>query len=36
VTTVQSFQKMADLKPIDRDNVICLVDECHRSQKGGR
>ena len=25
---------MGDLDPIDRDNVISLVDECHRSQKG--
>lgn len=35
VTTIQSFQNMNDLDPIDRDNIICLVDECHRSQKGG-
>lgn len=34
VTTVQSFQKMGDLPPRDRDNIISLVDECHRSQKG--
>ena len=34
VTTVQSFQKMGDLKPLDEDNIITLVDECHRSQKG--
>lgn len=34
VTTVQSFQRMADLSPRERDNVISLVDECHRSQKG--
>lgn len=34
VTTVQSFQKMGDLKPLDKDNIITLVDECHRSQKG--
>ncbi len=34
VTTVQSFQKMGDLAPRDRDNIISLVDECHRSQKG--
>ncbi len=34
VTTVQSFQKIGDLKPLDEDNIITLVDECHRSQKG--
>lgn len=34
VTTVQSFQKMADLKPLEEDNIIMLVDEAHRSQKG--
>lgn len=34
VTTVQSFQKMDDLQPLDDDNIITLVDECHRSQKG--
>lgn len=34
VTTVQSFQKMGDLQPRVRDNIISLVDECHRSQKG--
>jgi type I restriction enzyme R subunit len=34
VTTVQSFQKMGDLKPLEEDNIITLVDECHRSQKG--
>ncbi|WP_186027690.1 type I restriction endonuclease subunit R [Burkholderia gladioli] len=34
VTTVQSFQKMGDLKPLDEDNIITLVDEAHRSQKG--
>lgn len=34
VTTVQSFQKMADLPPLTDDNLITLVDECHRSQKG--
>lgn len=34
VTTVQSFQQMADLPPRDRDNIISLIDECHRSQKG--
>ncbi len=36
VTTIQSFQKMDDLKPIDRDDIICLVDECHRTQKNAR
>lgn len=34
VTTVQSFQKMGDLKPLQDDNIITLIDECHRSQKG--
>lgn len=34
VTTIQSFQRMNDLTPIQRDNVICLIDECHRTQKG--
>lgn len=34
VTTLQSFQRMGDLAPIDRENVICLIDEAHRSQKG--
>lgn len=34
VTTVQAFQNMGDLTPLTRDNVISLVDECHRSQKG--
>jgi type I restriction enzyme R subunit len=34
VTTIQAFQKMGDLAPLTRDNVISLVDECHRSQKG--
>ncbi len=33
VTTIQSFQKMADLPPIQEDNIISLVDECHRTQK---
>lgn len=36
VTTIQSFQKMDDLDPIDRDDIICLVDECHRTQKSAR
>ena len=34
VTTLQSFQQMDDLDPLDRDNVVSLVDECHRSQSG--
>jgi type I restriction enzyme, R subunit len=34
VTTIQSFQQMDDLQPVARDNIISLVDECHRSQKG--
>ncbi len=34
VTTLQSFQQMGDLDPRDRENIISLVDECHRSQKG--
>lgn len=34
VTTIQSFQSMADLTPLTRDNIISMVDECHRSQKG--
>lgn len=34
VTTIQCFQRMDDLKPNERDGIICLVDEAHRSQKG--
>jgi type I restriction enzyme R subunit len=34
VTTIQAFQNMGDLTPLTRDNVISMVDECHRSQKG--
>ncbi len=34
ITTIQSFQKMHDLAPRQRDNIISLVDEAHRSQKG--
>ena len=34
VTTLQSFQKMDDLDPLSRDNIVSLVDECHRSQTG--
>ena len=34
VTTLQSFQRMDDLDPLSRDNIVSLVDECHRSQTG--
>lgn len=34
ITTIQAFQNMGDLAPLTRDNVISMVDECHRSQKG--
>ena len=34
VTTIQAFQNMGDLAPLARDNIISMVDECHRSQKG--
>lgn len=34
VTTIQAFQNMGDIAPLTRDNVISMVDECHRSQKG--
>ena len=34
VTTIQSFQQMDDLDPLTRDNIVSLVDECHRSQTG--
>jgi len=34
VTTLQCFQQMDDLVPLRRDNVILLIDEAHRSQKG--
>ncbi len=34
VTTLQSFQQMDDLDPLGRDNIVSLVDECHRSQTG--
>ena len=34
VTTIQSFQHMGDLAPLARDNIVSLVDECHRSQSG--
>ena len=34
VTTLQSFQQMDDLDPLRRDNIVSLVDECHRSQTG--
>ena len=34
VTTLQSFQQMDHLDPLGRDNIVSLVDECHRSQSG--
>ena len=34
VTTLQSFQQMDDLDALSRDNIVSLVDECHRSQTG--
>ena len=34
ITTIQAFQRMGDLAPVGRDNVISLIDEAHRSQKG--
>lgn len=34
ITTIQSFQKMNDLDPRQRDNIVSLVDEAQRSQKG--
>lgn len=34
VTTIQAFQNMGNLAPLTRDNIISMVDECHRSQKG--
>ena len=34
VTTLQAFQNMGDLAPLTDDNIVSLVDECHRSQKG--
>ena len=34
VTTIQAFQNMGDLPALTRDNIISMVDECHRSQKG--
>ena len=34
VTTLQSFQQMGDLAPLTRDNIVSMVDECHRSQTG--
>src|SRR5262245_47008764 len=34
VTTIQSFQRTDDLEPRQRDTIISLVDECHRTQKG--
>ena len=32
VTTIQSFQQMGDLAALTRDNIVSMVDECHRSQ----
>jgi type I restriction enzyme R subunit len=34
ITTVQCFQSMNDLAPIERNNIILLIDEAHRTQKG--
>ena len=34
ITTIQAFQRMGDLAPVERDNVVSLIDEAHRSQKG--
>ena len=34
VTTLQAFQRMEYLDTLSRDNIISLVDECHRSQTG--
>ena len=34
ITTLQSFQGMGDIAPLTRENIISLVDEAHRSQKG--
>jgi type I restriction enzyme R subunit len=34
VTTLQSFQRMGDVEPLKDDNIVALVDEAHRSQKG--
>jgi type I restriction enzyme R subunit len=34
VTTIQAFQNMGDLAPLTRGNIISMIDECHRSQKG--
>jgi len=34
ITTIHCFQQMEDLDPSARDNVILLIDEAHRSQKG--
>lgn len=33
ITTIQSFQRMENLPPVQADNLISLVDECHRTQK---
>lgn len=34
ITTIQCFQGMEALAPNLRDNIICLLDEAHRTQKG--
>lgn len=34
ITTIQSFQRMSDLEPCERENIVILIDEAHRSQKG--
>ena len=34
ITTIQSFQNMDELAPLPNDNIISLVDEAHRTQKG--
>ena len=34
ITTIQCFQGMNDLPPNERTNIIILLDEAHRSQKG--
>lgn len=34
ITTIQAFQKMDTLSPLQEDNIISLVDEAHRSQQG--
>lgn len=34
ITTIQCFQRMNDLAANPRENIILLIDEAHRSQKG--